>query len=68
MLTNLKLNMYEKPTDYEKNKYAMSEFRNFHRIIIYSLWGYFLKNFKKFHRFIEELYARLMVSMVCSKH
>ena len=24
-----------------------------------SIWGYFLKNFKKFHRFIEELYARL---------
>ena len=25
----------------------------------YSLWVYFLKFFKKFHRFIEELYARL---------
>ena len=24
-----------------------------------SIWGYFLKIFKKFHRFIKELYARL---------
>ena len=24
-----------------------------------SIWGYFLKILKKFHRFIEELYARL---------
>ena len=37
---------------------SLSDFHNFHRIIIRIL-GYFLKNFKKFHMFIEELYARL---------
>ena len=26
---------------------------------LYKLMGYFLKNFKKFHLFIEELYTRL---------
>ena len=31
-----------------------------------SIWEYFLKNFKNFNRFIEELYARLCHSFVRS--
>ena len=37
----------------------MSDFRNFHSIIIQEYGDTFLKKFQKFRLFIEELYARI---------
>ena len=44
---------------------GMSDFRNFHRIIILEYGDTSLKKFKKFHLFIEKLYS---LTGICSKH